>query len=120
MFCTEGPSNIESGHHEYNPKTGTKVDGASFDITYGSGYAKGDVYTDKVTMGGITVSQAVECATDVDSTDAGDHQFDGILGMGFNSGSSKVNYGFAQPSSTKSALNAGKSNDEIELTLIHL
>jgi hypothetical protein len=32
------------------------------------------------------------------------------MGMGFNSGSTKVNYGFPQPSSaTESALNAGGS-----------
>jgi hypothetical protein len=44
----------------------------------------------------------------VDDTDANDHKLDGILGMGFNSGSSKVNYGYPQPSSaTTSALNAG-------------
>ena len=109
LFCTEGPQSIESGHNQYDPKTGTKVDGASFDITYGSGYAKGDVYTDKVTLGSITAPQAVECATSVDSTDAGDHQLDGILGLGFNSGSTKVNYGYPQPSSaTTSALNSGK------------
>lgn len=54
------------------------------------------------------MTQAVECASDVDATDAGDHQLDGIMGMGFNSGSTKVNYGFPQPSSaTESALNAG-------------
>lgn len=56
------------------------------------------------------MTQSVECASDVDSTDAGDHQLDGIMGMGFNSGSTKVNYGFPQPSSaTESALNAGGS-----------
>jgi hypothetical protein len=87
------------------------VEGASFNVNYGSGYASGDVYTDKVTVGGITVTQAVECATSVDSTDANDHQLDGILGVGFNSGSTKVNYGYPQPSSaTTSALNSGMLN----------
>jgi hypothetical protein len=93
LFCTEGSQNVESGHNQYDPKTGTKVDGASFNVNYGSGYASGDVYTDKVTVGGITVTQAVECATSVDS------------------GSTKVNYGYPQPSSaTTSALNSGMLN----------
>ncbi|KIN05079.1 hypothetical protein OIDMADRAFT_101895 [Oidiodendron maius Zn] len=86
LFCTEGPQNVESGHNQYDPKSGTKLNGASFDINYGSGFAKGDVYTDKVTLGGITVTQAVECATSVDDTDDNDHKLDGILGVGFNSG----------------------------------
>jgi hypothetical protein len=109
LFCTEGPQSVESGHNQYNPQTGTKLNGASFDINYGSGFAKGDVYMDQVTLGGITTNQAVECATSVDSSDISDHQLDGILGVGFNSGSSKVNNGYPQPSSaTQSALNSGK------------
>ena len=44
----------------------------------------------------------------MDDTDDNDHKLDGILGVGFNSGSSQVNYGYPQPSSaTTSALNAG-------------
>ena len=108
LFCTEGPQNIEAGHNQYDPKSGTKLDGASFSINYGSGFANGDVYTDKVTLGRITVTQVVECATSVDNTDTNDHKLDGILGVGFNSGSTNVNYGYPQPSSaTSSALNAG-------------
>jgi hypothetical protein len=109
LFCTEGPPSVESGHNQYNPKTGTKLNGASFDINYGSGFAKGDVYMDQVTLGGITTNQAIECATSVDSSDISDHQLDGVLGVGFNSGSSKVNNGYPQPSSaTQSPLNSGK------------
>lgn len=101
---------MKSGHHQYDPKTGRQLDGATFDIKYGSGFAKGDIYRDKVTLGGITVTQAIGCATSLDNTVVKDLKLDGILGLGFNSGSSKVNYGYPQPASaTRSALNAGKS-----------
>jgi hypothetical protein len=101
---------VGSGHDLYNPSTGTKLDGSSFNVKYGSGCAKGDVYMDRVTTGSITASQAVGCATSVDANDAADHRLDGIMGVGFNSGSKSVNNGYPQsPSATKSALNAGEA-----------
>jgi hypothetical protein len=106
LFCAGGKA---QGHNQYDPKTGTKVDGATFSVTYGSGYAKGDVYTDRVSVGALTAHQAVGCATDTDATDSNDKQLDGIMGMGFNSGSKSVNNGYPQnPHATQSAANAGK------------
>lgn len=63
------------------------MQGYSWDITYGdqSG-AGGDVYSDKVVIGGVTAtSQAVEAATSVSSTFASDTQSDGLVGLAFSS-----------------------------------
>jgi aspergillopepsin I len=99
---------MESGREAYNPSTGSKINGSTFNIKYGAGYAKGSVYADKVTLGGITVDQSIGCATDVDSDDVGDRNLDGLVGLGFDSGCVLPHNGQdAQPSATKSALNSG-------------
>lgn len=99
---------MESGRDAYNPSTGKKDDTSKFNIKYGAGYAKGSIYVDKVTLGSITVDQSIGCATKVDSEDVNDRKLDGIIGLGFDSGSTKPHNGHdAQPSATKSALNSG-------------
>jgi hypothetical protein len=109
LFCAGGPRDVESGHNLYDPKSGTKLHGSKFDITYGSGFASGDIYADRVTLGGITTTQVLGCATSVDENDLGDYQMDGILGLGFNSGSSKVYNGYPQPTSAiKNPMNSSK------------
>lgn len=88
MFSTETPSSESAGHTLYNPSTsGTKLNGYSWSITYGdqSG-AAGDVYTDKVVVGGVTATkQAVEAATSVSSTFVSNTDNDGLLGLAFSS-----------------------------------
>ncbi|KAH8599907.1 aspartic peptidase domain-containing protein [Bisporella sp. PMI_857] len=111
LFCTDGADHMEHGREAYNPSTGKKMkaDGkdAAFNIKYGKGYAKGHVYTDKVTLAGMTVDQAIGCATSVSKEDVDDREMDGIIGIGFNSGSKTLVDGLAQyPSATKSAMNS--------------
>lgn len=84
--------------------------GGEFNVKYGSGFAKGVVYTDKVELGGITVDQAIGCATGVDNVDVDDRNLDGLIGIAFNGGSKTVHNGRDQnPSATKSAMNSGIS-----------
>lgn len=99
---------METGREAYNPSTGKKDDKSKFNIKYGAGYAKGTVYKDKVTMGGITVDQSIGCATDVDNDDVNDRSLDGLVGLGFDSGTKTKHNGHdAYPSATKTALNSG-------------
>jgi hypothetical protein len=88
VFSTETPSSESTGHTLYNPSnSGTKLQGYSWDITYGgqSG-ASGDVYTDKVVVGGVTATtQAVEAATSVSTTFTQNTDNDGLLGLAFSS-----------------------------------
>ncbi|QKX54144.1 uncharacterized protein TRUGW13939_01228 [Talaromyces rugulosus] len=76
-----------SGHNNYDPSTGKKLSGASWEISYGDGSsASGVVYTDSVTVGNVTAtSQAVEAATTVSSSFASDTDSDGLLGLAFSS-----------------------------------
>ena len=88
VFSTETPSSESTGHTVYNPSTsGTKLTGESWSITYGdSSGAAGDVYSDKVVIGGVTAtSQAVEAATSVSSTFVSDTGSDGLVGLAFSS-----------------------------------
>ncbi|KAF2084918.1 Asp-domain-containing protein [Saccharata proteae CBS 121410] len=88
VFSTELSSSEQTGHSVYNPRTsGTKKNGYSWDISYGDGSgASGDVYADKVVVGGVTAtSQAVEAATSLSSEFTEDTDDDGLLGMGFSS-----------------------------------
>ncbi|CAK7265673.1 hypothetical protein SEPCBS57363_001702 [Sporothrix epigloea] len=90
VFSTETESDDVGGQKLYNPSsssTSKKMAGYTWTISYGDGSsADGDIYTDKVTIGGITVSkQAVELAQDVSSSFTLQNTSDGILGMGFDS-----------------------------------
>ncbi|KAK5790915.1 hypothetical protein VI817_006224 [Penicillium citrinum] len=88
VFSTELSTSEQSGHAVYNPrKSGTKLSGASWDISYGDGSgASGDVYTDTVVVGGVTASkQAVEAAKQISSQFQRDTDNDGLLGLAFSS-----------------------------------
>ncbi|KAK0663276.1 Endothiapepsin [Lasiodiplodia hormozganensis] len=90
VFSSETPSNEVSGQSIYNPSkssTSSKLSGATWEISYGDGSSSsGDVYIDKVTVGGLTVSkQAVEAAKVVSSEFTQDSDNDGLLGLAFSS-----------------------------------
>lgn len=88
VFSTELSTSEQSGHSVYNPKkSGTKLSGYTWDISYGDGSgASGDVYTDTVTVGGVTASkQAVEAAQKISSQFQQDTDNDGLLGLAFSS-----------------------------------
>ncbi|TQS31809.1 hypothetical protein Golomagni_07903, partial [Golovinomyces magnicellulatus] len=88
VFSSETPKSQSQGHSVYDPSkstSGKKLSGASWSITYGDGSASsGDVYTDKVTVGGLTVAQAVESAQKVSDQFASGAN-DGLLGLAFSS-----------------------------------
>jgi len=113
LFCTDGDDHMESGRDVYNPVTGKKLKGkdgkdANFNIKYGKGFAKGHVYSDQVQLGGVTVNQAIGCATSVSKEDVDDRNMDGLVGLAFNSGSKNLPSGLTQKATaTKSAVNSG-------------
>ncbi|KAF2864322.1 aspartyl protease [Piedraia hortae CBS 480.64] len=87
VFSTVTPSSVSSGHSLYNPSTsGKRLSGATWKISYGDGSgASGIVYSDKVTIGGVTAtSQAVEAATSMSSSFASDPDNDGLVGLAFS------------------------------------
>ncbi|EHK24253.1 uncharacterized protein TRIVIDRAFT_81777 [Trichoderma virens Gv29-8] len=91
VFSSETPKSSASGHVTYSPSkssTAKKLSGASWSITYGDhSSSSGDVYTDKVTVGGFSVSsQAVESATKVSTQFVQDTVISGLLGLGFDVG----------------------------------
>ncbi|KAH6954810.1 aspartic peptidase domain-containing protein [Fusarium avenaceum] len=88
VFSTE--TSGSSGHDEYNPaksSTAKKLSGATWSISYGDGStSSGDVYKDKVSIGGLAVaSQAVESAQKVSDEFEQETGLDGLLGLGFSS-----------------------------------
>lgn len=90
VFSSELSSSVSRGHDIYNPSkssTSKVVQGATWNITYGDGSgASGNVYTDSVTVGGITVTgQTVELAEQVSSQFTQDTDNDGLLGLAFSS-----------------------------------
>ncbi|KAJ5900443.1 Penicillopepsin-1 [Penicillium subrubescens] len=88
VFSTELSASEQSGHSVYDPSTsGTELSGYSWSISYGDGSsASGNVYTDAVTVGGITApKQAVEAAQTISSQFQQDTNNDGLLGLAFSS-----------------------------------
>ena len=72
----------------YNPSnSATKLSGYSWEISYGDGSsAGGDVWTDTVSVGGVTAQrQAVEAAQHISDQFTQDQNNDGLLGLGFSS-----------------------------------
>lgn len=87
-FSTETPTNQRNGQTLYNPATsGSKLQGQTWDISYGDNSgARGDVYADKVAIGGVTVTrQAVEAATSVSAEFSSDSSCSGLVGFAFSS-----------------------------------
>ncbi|MCJ1309949.1 Type I transmembrane sorting receptor [Agyrium rufum] len=90
VFTSALPTNDTVGHNLYNPQfsnTSSLVNGSTFDIEYGSGFASGIVYTDTVGCGGIfSEFQTVEVATEI-SDNFVTSESDGIMGLAFPTGS---------------------------------
>lgn len=108
VFSTELPSSEQSGHSIYNPassSSSSKLNGYTWSISYGDGSgASGDVYTDKVVVGGVTATkQAVEPASSI-STEFQQDSNDGLLGLAF----SKINT--VQPRSQTTFFDTVKSS----------
>ncbi|KAK3380644.1 penicillopepsin [Lasiosphaeria ovina] len=89
VFNTQLSSAASDGHQLYNPlksKTFKMLKGASFSIQYGdeSG-ASGNVGTDTVDIGGVTVpNQAIEMATKVTTSFTEDVDSNGLVGLAFS------------------------------------
>ena len=89
-FSDELPTNERTGHSLYRPgssSTSRQLSGYTWSITYGDGSgASGNVFRDKVVIGGVTAtSQAVEAATSVSTQFVQDTDNDGLVGLAFSS-----------------------------------
>ncbi|KAI1347873.1 secreted aspartic proteinase precursor [Xylaria sp. FL0043] len=89
VFSTDTSSRYVNGQTQYSPSkssTSSRLSGATWDITYGDGSSSsGIVYTDVVTIGGLSVSkQAVESAQTVSSSFTSESNLDGLLGLAFS------------------------------------
>ena len=89
VFSDQTPAAEAQGHQIYQTSSGTKLQGYSWNITYGDGSgAAGDVFTDKVAVGQVTATkQAVEAATSIAGGQGGQSfaGSDGLLGLASSS-----------------------------------
>lgn len=88
-FSTELDSKIIGQHTAFDASKSTtfkNMTGSQWKISYGDGSgAAGNVGTDTVTVGGVTVqNQAVELATAVSQSFVQDVNTDGLMGLAFS------------------------------------
>ncbi|KAF5519142.1 Endothiapepsin [Colletotrichum aenigma] len=88
VFSSETPASQVGGQTIYKIKdssTAKAVTGATWSISYGDGSSSsGSVYTDKVTIGGVTVdSQAIESANTVSASFTSNQNQSGLVGLAF-------------------------------------
>ena len=89
VFSSETPKSMVRGQSVYtaaSSQTAKQIAGASWVISYGDGSScNGIVFTDKVTIGNLTVeNQAVEAARRVSASFTTDAKIHGLLGLGFS------------------------------------
>lgn len=87
VFSGQLPPAQQAGHQLYRPtksSSAKQLMGSTWSISYGDNSgASGNVFTDKVSIGGVTVTtQAVEAAQSISAQFAQDEANDGILGLG--------------------------------------
>lgn len=90
VFSSETPTSSVNGQTLYEiakSTTAKEMTGATWKISYGDGSSSsGNVYTDVVTIGNISVTgQAVESATTVSSEFTSDSQSSGLVGLAMSS-----------------------------------
>ncbi|KAH9894594.1 eukaryotic aspartyl protease [Xylariomycetidae sp. FL2044] len=89
VFSSETPATQVAGQAVYEiaqSSTAKLMSGAAWDISYGDGSSSsGNVYTDVVSIGGVTVeNQAIESATDVSTSFTSRPDTDGLVGLAFS------------------------------------
>ncbi|KAJ5894283.1 hypothetical protein N7495_005974 [Penicillium taxi] len=87
VFSSDLPKNEQTGHSIYTPgSSATQLSNYTWSISYGDGSsASGNVYSDTVTVGGVTTTgQAVEAAKKISTQFTQDQHNDGLLGLAFS------------------------------------
>jgi hypothetical protein len=89
VFNTQLGAQQRKGHTVYDPKRSSTfqfLQGHTFTISYGDGSgASGNVGTDTVSIGGVSVSgQAIELATKVSASFIADTNSNGLVGLAFS------------------------------------